>query len=240
MTLGRVLTIEALDKKIVSCKKCPRLVSWREEKAELKISQFKEHDYWGKPVPGFGDTKAPIVIVGLAPAANGANRTGRIFTGDKSSTWLHRALFNNKLAKLPDSISRNDGQELYGVRILCAVRCAPPGDKPTKEEEQNCSIYLGKEIELLDETAKVYVALGSLAFGAILKQFKEMGYLIPTPKPKFTHGVPVEVVAPNGHKRTILASYHPSPRNTNTGVLNEKMLDAIFATAKKIASRKGK
>lgn len=237
MNLSRINSIEALDKKIVACRECPRLVEWREEKALLKIPQYKDQTYWGKAVPGFGDSEASIVIVGLAPAANGANRTGRIFTGDKSSTWLYRALFNNGLAKFPDSISKDDGQEVYGVRILCAVRCAPPGDKPTKEEERNCSHFLKKEIELLDGNAKVYVALGNLAYTAILNQFKNMGYAIPSPKPKFAHNSPVEVFTPTGEKKIIIASYHPSPRNTNTGMLDEKMFDAVFALAKKLSEK---
>ncbi len=232
MKLNQIKTLELLDQKIIACKKCPRLVDWRKEKATIKIAQYKNEKYWGKAVPGFGNSKAKIVVVGLAPAANGANRTGRIFTGDKSSTWLHRALYNNGLAKNPDSISKDDGQELYGVRILCAVRCAPPGDKPTKEEETNCSVYLKKEIELLSASATVYVALGSLAFKALLNQFKELGYEIPSPKPKFAHNFPVKIKAPNGEVKILLASYHPSPRNTNTGVLNPKMLDQVFAKAK--------
>ena len=235
MNLSRINTIEALDKKVIACRACPRLVEWREEKALLKIPQYKDQKYWGKAVPGFGEADASIVIVGLAPAANGANRTGRIFTGDKSSTWLYRALHNNGLAKFPDSISKDDGQEVYGVRILCAVRCAPPGDKPTKEEEKNCSHFLKKEIELLNPTAKVFVALGNLAYTAILNQFKNMGYLIPSPKPKFAHNSPVEIFTPEGEKKIIVASYHPSQRNTNTGMLDEKMFDAVFAKAKRLA-----
>ena len=238
MNLVRIKTIEQLDKKIVGCKACPRLVAWREEKAVLKISQFKGEKYWGKAVPGFGHSDAKIVIVGLAPAANGANRTGRIFTGDKSSLWLHRALHKNKLAKNPDSISRDDGQEVYHTRILCAVRCAPPGDKPTLDEERNCAHFLRKEIELLDPTAKVYVALGSLAFKSILNQFIALGYTVPAPKPKFAHNLPVTIFTPTGEAKIILASYHPSPRNTNTGVLTVEMFDAVFANAKKLAKIK--
>ena len=237
ISLSRVNSIAALDKKIVACRECPRLVEWREEKALIKIPQYKDQTYWGKAVPGFGDESASIVVVGLAPAANGANRTGRIFTGDKSSTWLYRALFNNGLSKFPDSISKDDGQEVYGVRILCAVRCAPPGDKPTKEEEKNCSHYLKKEIELLDGNAQVYVALGNLAYTAILNQFKNMDYSLPAPKPKFAHNSPVEIFTPTGERRFIIASYHPSPRNTNTGVLNEAMLDEVFARAKKLSKK---
>jgi uracil-DNA glycosylase family 4 len=183
-------------------------------------------------VPGFGPDNARIVIVGLAPGAHGANRTGRIFTGDSSGDWLYKALHKNGLATIPTSTSADDGQKLIDTRITCAVRCAPPDNKPSTEEKIECSDYLVNEVELLMPTARVFVALGSFAWSAIIKSLRTLDHQIPTPTPKFGHGESFTYVSPDGIKRLVLGSYHPSQQNTFTGKLTEPMLNAIFKKAK--------
>jgi uracil-DNA glycosylase family 4 len=220
--LPAIKSIKLLDQKIVSCTKCPRLVEWREEVAVIK----------GKPVPGFGPENARIVIVGLAPGAHGANRTGRIFTGDSSGDWLYKALHKNGLATIPTSKSVDDGQMLIDTRITCAVRCAPPDNKPSTEEKIECSGYLVNEFELLMPTARSFVALGSFAWSAIMKSLRELNHRIATPTPKFGHGESFTWVGPDGIKRSVIGSYHPSQQNTFTGKLTEPMLNSIFKKAK--------
>ena len=236
-TTKKYLSIQALDKAIVHCTLCPRLVQWREEVAVVKRKSYADEDYWGKPVPGFGDPHASIVIVGLAPGAHGANRTGRIFTGDSSGDFLYASLYRNGLAKIPTSDSRDDGQELYQTRILCAVRCAPPDNKPTIEEKAVCAPFMAAEINLLLPTVKTFVALGNFAWTGLLSQLGAIGFDIPSPKPKFGHGVSFEVISTRGKdqgKRVrVLGSYHPSQQNTFTGKLTPAMLDGIFKLAKK-------
>jgi len=183
-------------------------------------------------VPGFGPDNARIVIVGLAPGAHGANRTGRIFTGDSSGDWLYKALHKNGLASIPTSTSADDGQKLIDTRITCAVRCAPPDNKPSTEEKIQCSDYLINEIELLMPTARTFVALGSFAWSAIIKSLRELDHQIPTPTPKFGHGESFTFVGEDGTKRLVLGSYHPSQQNTFTGKLTELMLNAVFKKAK--------
>jgi uracil-DNA glycosylase family 4 len=230
--LPAVKSIKLLDQKIVSCTKCPRLVEWREEVAVIKRKSYENEKYWGKPVPGFGPENARIVIVGLAPGAHGANRTGRIFTGDSSGDWLYKALHKNGLATIPTSKSVDDGQMLIDTRITCAVRCAPPDNKPSTEEKIECSGYLVNEFELLMPTARSFVALGSFAWSAIMKSLRELNHRIATPTPKFGHGESFTWVGPDGIKRSVIGSYHPSQQNTFTGKLTEPMLNSIFKKAK--------
>ena len=230
--LPEVKSIKLLDQKIVSCTKCPRLVEWREEVAVIKRKSYENEKYWGKPVPGFGPENARIVIVGLAPGAHGANRTGRIFTGDSSGDWLYKALHKNGLATIPTSKSVDDGQMLIDTRITCAVRCAPPDNKPSTEEKIECSGYLVNEFELLMPTARSFVALGSFAWSAIIKSLRELNHRIATPTPKFGHGESFTWVGPDGIKRSVIGSYHPSQQNTFTGKLTEPMLNSIFKKAK--------
>jgi uracil-DNA glycosylase family 4 len=224
--------LELLDKAIVKCQKCPRLVEWREEVAVTKRKAYENEKYWGKPVPGFGPSDARIIILGLAPGAHGANRTGRVFTGDSSGDWLYRALHKAGLAKIPTSTSAHDGQELIDTRILCAVRCAPPDNKPTTEEKATCSDFFTNEIALLLPTARSFVALGKLAWDSIAVTLKELECTIPTPRPKFGHGERYSLIGADGVKRQVIGSYHPSQQNTFTGKLTEKMLDSIFKLAK--------
>ena len=225
-------SIKLLDQKIVACRRCPRLVQWREEVAVVKRKSYENERYWGKPVPGFGPDNARVIIVGLAPGAHGANRTGRIFTGDSSGDWLYRALHKNGLATIPTSTSANDGQTLIDTRITCAVRCAPPDNKPSTEEKVECSDYLTNEIELLMPTARVFLALGSFAWSATIKTLRAMDHQISTPTPKFGHGESFTWISPDGIKRMVLGSYHPSQQNTFTGKLTEPMLNAVIKKAK--------
>ena len=230
--LPAIKSIKLLDQRIVACRKCPRLVQWREEVAVTKRKSYDNEKYWGKPVPGFGPDNARIVIVGLAPGAHGANRTGRIFTGDSSGDWLYKALHKNGLATIPTSRSADDGQRLIDTRITSAVRCAPPDNKPSTEEKNQCSDYLVNEIELLLPTARVFVALGSFAWSAIIKSLRALDHEISSPTPKFGHSESFTWVAPDGIKRLVVGSYHPSQQNTFTGKLTEPMLNAVFKKAK--------
>jgi uracil-DNA glycosylase family 4 len=208
------------------------LVAWRNEVAITKRKAYQDHDYWGKPVTGFGDSQAAIVIVGLAPGAHGANRTGRIFTGDSSGDFLFASLHRSGLAKLPTSESRKDGQELFGTRILCAVRCAPPDNKPSTEEKATCAPFMANEIELLEPTVKSYVALGNFAWTGLIAQLVSMGYRIPSPRPKFGHKAFFKAISPGGTTVSVIGSYHPSQQNTFTKKLTPPMLYEIFTLAK--------
>jgi hypothetical protein len=230
--LSKVKSLPLLDKEIVGCRKCPRLVQWREEVAVVKRKSYEDQTYWGKPVPGFGPSDARIVIVGLAPGAHGANRTGRIFTGDSSGDWLYKALHKAGLAAIPTSTSADDGQKLIDTRITCAVRCAPPDNKPSTEEKAECSDYLVNEFDLLLPTARSFVALGSFAWSAIIKSLRALDYQISTPTPKFGHGESFTVIGPDAIKRLVIGSYHPSQQNTFTGKLTEPMLSAVIKKAK--------
>ena len=230
-------SLPLLDKAITSCRLCPRLVDWREEVAITKRRAYADQKYWGKPVPGFGPADAKIVILGLAPGAHGANRTGRVFTGDLSGDWLYRALHKAGLAKISTSISKDDGQELIDTRILCAVRCAPPDNKPSTDEKDACSHFFKNEISLLMPTAKVFLALGNLAWGQMISTLTELGYTLPKPRPKFGHGVSFSFVDQSGIERVVIGSYHPSQQNTFTGKLTEKMLDSVIQKCKSAAIR---
>jgi uracil-DNA glycosylase len=217
-------SLERLVAEVVSCRKCPRLVAWREQVALEKRAAYKQEEYWARPVPGFGDPDATLLIVGLAPAAHGGNRTGRIFTGDRSGDWLFGALYRAGYANQPTSVSRDDGLQLRGAYVAASVRCAPPANKPTPEERDACLPYLVREIHLL-KRVRVIVCLGKFAYdGAAralgLKQ-----------RPPFGHGV--EASLPDG--RRLLCSFHPSQQNTFTGKLTVPMFDAIFARARELA-----
>jgi uracil-DNA glycosylase len=225
-------TLPLLNKEIISCTACPRLVQWREEVAVTKRKAYQDEKYWGKPVPSFGSDKPKLLIVGLAPGAHGANRTGRIFTGDSSGDWLYGSLHRAGLATIPTSTSIKDGQVLIDTRIACAVRCAPPDNKPSIEERNTCAPYLTREIEIASETATAYVALGSFGWNALIKSLRELGHTIPTTK--FSHGVK-NTINDGDRKVTLIGSYHPSQQNTFTGKLTKPMLDKIFKQAAKAA-----
>jgi uracil-DNA glycosylase family 4 len=225
--------LELLDKAIIKCHQCPRLVGWREEVAVTKRKSYENEKYWGKPVPGFGPSDARIVIVGLAPGAHGANRTGRVFTGDSSGDWLYKALHKAGLASIPTSTSIKDGQKLIDTRILCAVRCAPPDNKPSTEEKRTCSDFFTNEISLLLPTARTFLALGKMAWDSTSAALADIGCEIPKPRPQFAHGEEFVFIAPDGVKRKVLGCYHPSQQNTFTGKLTKKMLDQVISKAKK-------
>lgn len=214
----------------MTCRRCPRLVAWREQVAREKRAAFQDEEYWGRPVPSFGDPDARIVVVGLAPAAHGANRTGRMFTGDRSGEWLYRALHRAGLANRPESVGPGDGLELRGVWITAMVRCAPPANKPTPSERASCRTWLEHELDLLGG-ARVLVALGGLAFAQVLRVLADRGATLPRPRPAFGHGAEVRL---EGFP-TLLASYHPSQQNTFTGTLTEPMFDGVWARARALA-----
>ena len=215
--------ISELNDAVAACRLCPRLVEWRERAATEKRAAFRDQDYWGKPVPSFGPSDATVLVVGLAPAAHGANRTGRMFTGDRSGDWLYRAIWQAGLANQAESTSAGDGLQLLDTRITSIVRCAPPDNKPTVEERNRCLPYFRRELELLSQL-RVIVCLGSFAWENCAR---ELGV---RPRPKFAHGLE--------HKAgdmTLICSYHPSQRNTFTGLLSEEMLAAIFRRAAELA-----
>jgi uracil-DNA glycosylase family 4 len=222
--------LDRLEREITSCRACPRLVEWRERVAADPPRRYRGQSYWARPVPAFGDPEAAIVLVGLAPAANGANRTGRMFTGDRSGDWLYAALHRAGLANRPTSTGRDDGLELRGAWVTAAVRCAPPANKPTVAERDRCRPFLDRELVLLPN-ARVLVALGSFGWDAALRALAADGSEVPRPKPRFGHGAEVEVGG-----RTLLGSYHPSQQNTFTGRLTEAMLDAVLERAVRIGS----
>ena len=225
-------TLDELGDASSQCRACPRLVSWREEVARVKRRSFADEPYWGRPVAGWGDEAASIAIVGLAPAAHGGNRTGRVFTGDRSGDWLFAALHRAGLAALPTSLNVGDGQRLIGVRMVAAVRCAPPANKPTTTERDTCRPWLVRELELLAPTLRVVVVLGGFGWQALLPVLAAADYALPRPLPRFGHGVRVDLADGEGRALSVLGCYHPSQQNTFTGKLTEAMLDDIFALAK--------
>ena len=208
---------------VTTCRLCPRLVEWREKVAAEKRASYRDWEYWGRPVPGFGDPHARLLVLGLAPAAHGGNRTGRVFTGDRSGDWLYGAMHRAEFANQPTSVSKDDGLVLRDAYVAAAVRCAPPDNKPTPVERDTCSPYLSRELALLTDV-RVIVCLGGFAYDVIAKQ---LGL---SKRPKFGHGV--EVALADG--RTIICSYHPSQQNTFTGRLTEPMFDAVFARAREL------
>lgn len=224
--LNQLTSIEAMNSILVNCRRCPRLVAWREEVARTKRRAFRDWDYWGRPVPGFGDPAARLLIVGLAPAAHGGNRTGRSFTGDSSGNFLYGALYRAGFANQPNSEYRGDGLMLMDAYIGAAARCAPPDNKPSTEELENCRPYLLTELRLLQNLQGI-VALGSIGFEAVLTVFRSLGYAIP--RLKFGHGVhfPLGEGLP-----WLMGSYHPSQQNTQTGRLTQAMFDSIWQKAR--------
>jgi uracil-DNA glycosylase family 4 len=221
----------ALDAAISDCFACPRLVAWREEVARVKRASFRHETYWGRPVPGFGPEEPEILVVGLAPAAHGANRTGRIFTGDRSGDWLFASMHRVGLANQPTSLHADDGLELYGTRVLSAVRCAPPDNKPTPEERDTCAPWLDAELDLVLPSVRVVVALGGFGWQAALTALARVGAVVPAPRPKFGHGAEVVVALPQDREVRLLGCYHPSQQNTFTGRLTETMLDDVLGRA---------
>ncbi len=237
---GTRQALDALDRRVASCTRCPRLVEWRELKAEEKRAAYDDWDYWGRPVPGFGDPDPWLLIVGLAPAAHGANRTGRIFTGDHSGHFLYRALHRAGFANQPTSDRRGDGLELTGAYVTAAVRCAPPDNRPEPSERKNCREYLEREVDLLLQGLRLVVPLGGYAYAHALRIFRGRRWEVPSPMPEFGHGVEVEIGRPPGAadgtppSLTVLCSYHPSQQNTFTGTLTEAMFDRIWERAREL------
>ena len=221
-------SLQSVENEVIGCRACPRLVAWREAVAADPPKRHRGEDYWARPVPGFGDPDAGIVLVGLAPAANGANRTGRMFTGDRSGDWLYRALHRAGLANQPHSVNRDDGLRLDNVWISAVVRCAPPDNKPTTVERDRCLPYLVRELQLL-RSARVLVALGAFGWAGALRALSELGHPIPAPKPRFGHGAEVAI-----GDLTLLGTYHPSQQNTFTGRLTEEMLDRVIVRARSL------
>ncbi|HLY49521.1 MAG TPA: uracil-DNA glycosylase [Solirubrobacteraceae bacterium] len=231
MSADRAPDLHALDRQVVSCRKCARLVAWREEVARTKRAAYTSQEYWGRPLPGFGDPAARILVLGLAPAAHGGNRTGRIFTGDRSGDWLFAALWRAGLANQPQSVHRGDGLTLKDCYVTAAVRCAPPANRPLPAERDNCLPYLERELRLLRSVA-VIVCLGGFAWDAALRALAALGLPPPRPRPRFGHGAAIGL-----GERTLLGCYHPSQQNTFTGRLTEAMLDEVFEQAKALVAR---
>ncbi len=220
---------EELEEEIVACRRCPRLVEWRERVATEKRAAYAEEEYWGRPVPGFGDRRARVLVVGLAPAAHGANRTGRMFTGDRSGDFLYASLHRTGFADRPEAVSRDDGLALADLFVTAGVRCAPPENKPTPDERDRCFPYLLRELDLLDRL-RVVVPLGGFGYTVAWRALAQRGLDLPRPRPAFGHGVEVDL-----GDVTVLCSFHPSQQNTFTGKLTEDMLDRVFERAAALA-----
>ncbi|MEW5798608.1 MAG: uracil-DNA glycosylase [Bacteroidota bacterium] len=225
-------SLSSLNKQIVMCRACPRLVEWREHIAKVKTKRFSDWTYWGKPIPGFGDPNAQLLLVGLAPAAHGGNRTGRMFTGDESGNWLFRALHKAGFANQEESVARDDGLKLTDCYITATCRCAPPQNKLLPQEIKNCRPFILQEFQLLKNLC-VIVGLGKIGFDTAFECVKELGWTDLKSRPKFSHGT----VAQLNPSLTLIGTYHPSQQNTFTGKLTEKMLNSIFSKARKILSR---
>ena len=224
--LEHIPSLEALNQVMINCNRCPRLVAWREEVAHVKRRAYRDWEYWGRPVPGFGDPEARLYILGLAPAAHGGNRTGRSFTGDSSGDFLYRALYQAGFANQPTSISREDGLMLRDAYIGASARCAPPGNKPTREELINCRPYVMAELRLLKNLQGI-VALGAIAFETVLATYRQMGN--PIPRLKFGHGIWYQL---SQGLPWVMGSYHPSQQNTQTGRLTPAMFESIWVQAR--------
>ena len=217
-----------LNRKIINCKKCKRLVIFRKKIAKDKRKQYINEKYWGKPITGFGDIRGKILLVGLAPAAHGGNRTGRVFTGDRSADFLYKCLYKAKMSNQPTSENKNDGLKLYNTYITTALKCVPPGDKPTSVELKNCFVFFKKEIDLL-KNVKIIVALGKIAFDACIQFYKE-NYYLKSKNYKFSHNIKYQLP----DNKVLIGCYHPSPRNVNTKRINLNMMVKLFKNAIKI------
>lgn len=226
MTSANEERLARLDRRVVACTRCPRLVGWRQSAAAEPPRRYAGEEYWARPLPGFGDPRARLVVVGLAPAAHGANRTGRMFTGDRSGEWLYGALHRAGLATQPTSTDRDDGLRLRDAYITAVVRCAPPANRPTPAERDNCLSYLVEELRILDR-ARVLLALGAFAWDGALRAVRDLGHPIARPRPRFGHGA--ETAA---GPYTLIGSYHPSQQNTFTGKLTREMFDSVLAAAR--------
>jgi uracil-DNA glycosylase len=229
--LALVDDLGELDARVSVCSACPRLVAWREQVADQKRASFADQPYWGRPIAGWGDEHPSVLIVGLAPAANGGNRTGRVFTGDSSGDWLFASLHRVGLAAQPTSEHSGDGQRLLGARMVATVRCAPPLNKPTTLERDTCQPWIRQEIALVADSLRVVVALGGFGWTGALDALAAAGYVVPRPRPKFGHGASVVLAGPDGRSVTLLGCYHPSQQNTFTGRLTEPMLDDVLGRA---------
>ena len=228
-------TIEELDAEVAVCRACPRLVEWREEVAVVKRKAFADQPYWGRPIPGWGSARPRVVIVGLAPAAHGGNRTGRVFTGDRSGDFLFAALHRAGLANQAACVDAADGLALNDTRVAAAVRCAPPDNAPTPAERATCAPWLDAEWRLVGSEVRVIVALGAFAWRAVLQMIRSAGGTVATPAPQFGHGATATLDTSHGDV-TLIGCYHPSQQNTFTGKLTEAMLDAIFVRARELSN----
>jgi uracil-DNA glycosylase family 4 len=227
--------LDDLDAAVSVCRACPRLVLWREGVATAKRAAYSGEPYWGRPISGWGPSAPRVLVVGLAPAAHGGNRTGRIFTGDRSGDWLFASLYRSGLALQPTSVHAGDGQQLVHTRMAAAVRCAPPDNLPTVEERGTCAPWMERELALIESSLRVVVCLGAYAWDAALRTFRAAGYDVPRPKPRFGHAVEATLTSPGGREVALLASFHPSQQNTFTGKLTVPMLDAVLGRAAALA-----
>jgi uracil-DNA glycosylase family 4 len=235
--LAATRQLPVLDARVSVCSACPRLVAWREDVARDKRASFADEPYWGRPIAGWGSATPSLLIIGLAPAANGGNRTGRVFTGDRSGDWLFASLHRVGLANQPTSEHAGDGLTLLDTRVIATVRCAPPENKPTIEERATCSPWIEREIDLLAPTVRAVLALGGYGWDATLRSFKSAGYVIPRPKPRFAHGAEVVLSRVDGSDPvTLIGCFHPSQHNTFTGRLTAEMTDEVLARARSLAS----
>ena len=228
-------SLDAVTACISVCRACDRLVEWREDVAATKRASFAGQPYWGRPIAGWGAAAPKVLVVGLAPAANGGNRTGRIFTGDRSGDWLFASLHRTGLARQASSDHAGDGQQLLDTRMVAAVRCAPPANKPTVQERDTCAPWLRRELELVLPTVRAIVCLGGFGWAAALRALGEVGYAVPRPRPRFGHGVETRLEDGHGGRLTVLGCYHPSQQNTFTGKLTEDMLDNVLGRARALA-----
>jgi uracil-DNA glycosylase family 4 len=226
------VTLAELEAEVVACRRCPRLVAWREQVAHERRASFAHEEYWGRPVPGFGDPAARVLVFGLAPAAHGGNRTGRVFTGDRSGDWLFAAMHRAGFANQPASTGRDDGLELHDAWIAAAVRCAPPANRPTPQERDTCLPWSVAELELLPRI-RVVVCLGGFAWDAALRLRAAAGLVNPRPRPRFGH----DVLFDPGDALPLLGCFHPSQQNTFTGRLTEGMMEAVFERAREVVER---
>jgi uracil-DNA glycosylase family 4 len=229
--------IIAVDAASTVCRACPRLVAWREDVAVTKRRAFRDQPYWGRPAAGFGDPAAALLVVGLAPAAHGANRTGRLFTGDRSGDWIFAALHRAGVASQATSTDAADGLRLSGVRMVAAVRCAPPDNAPSPAERDTCRPWLVREVELMAPTVRVLLALGAVGWQAALATARALGWAVPRPAPRFGHGARAPLVRPDGLVVHLVGCYHVSQQNTQTGRLTEPMLDAVLGEALRLAQQ---